>query len=255
LIEQLNIYLDRRFEMLRKLLIVLGVFLLGGGLIVALMGRLPARVIASDELDCPPGYVHLVELEPLQDSETSSNPVDLGCEPISEDVQMVTLKPIHPGDEGWEVRPYEPTEKSEIVFGPSEETSYRCVFYLHPITPGEQASKVSEPVCSDGLIDTINGISLESTYLIAKFYDNINYTNLLVEYYGASPCSSTVSYGVAALPGNLGYKFSSVQSFSNCNLIEIYEFSNFNGPFYACGPECSDFYALNNHVSSWETSQ
>jgi hypothetical protein len=255
LIEQSKINLDRRFEMLRKLLLVLGVLVLGGGLIVAVMGRLPARVIASDELDCPEGYVRLVELEPLQDGEPSSNPVDLGCEPIAEEVQMTFLKPIHPGDEGWEVKPYEPTEKSEIVFGPSEETSYRCAFYLHPIKPGEQASTVSEPVCSDGLIDMIDGISLDSIYLIAKFYDNINYANLLVEYYGASPCSSTVSYGVTALPSNLNNRFSSGRSYSNCNLVKVYDFFDYQGPTYACGPNCPSFYALNNHVSSWETSQ
>jgi hypothetical protein len=255
LIEHLNLFLDRRFEMLRKLLLVLGVFLLGAGLIVALMGRLPAQVSASDELDCPEGYVRLVELEPMHDGKPSSNPIDLGCEPIAEEVQMTFLKPIHPGDEGWEVKPYEPTEKSEIVFGPSEETSYRCVFYLHPIERGEQASKVSEPVCSDGLIDTIDGISLESIYLIAKFYDNINYANLLVEYYGASPCSSTVSYGVTALPSNLNNRFSSGRSYSNCNLVKVYDFFDYQGPTYACGPNCSSFYALNNHVSSWETSQ
>ncbi len=101
----------------------------------------------------------------------------------------------------------------------------------------------------------VDGHSLNSSYLIAKFYDNTNYTTLLIEYYGASACSSTISYGVTALSSNLDNRFASGQSFSNCNQIYVYDFTNYGGPSYSCGPNCSSFYALNDNVSSWRTNQ
>ncbi|MDW8234559.1 MAG: response regulator, partial [Roseiflexaceae bacterium] len=92
---------------------------------------------------------------------------------------------------------------------------------------GEEASRASEPLCSTGEIRAINGVALESSYLIAKFYDDTNYRTLLVEYYGASACSSTVSYGVTSLPANLDNRFASGETFSNCNLLSVYDFANY----------------------------
>jgi len=164
------------------------------------------------------------------------------------------LTPIHPGDEGWEVKPYVPTERSETVRGPSQETAYRCVSYLEPLQPGEETSKESKMVCSTGTISSIDGKSLDSSFLIAKFYDNTNYGSLLIEYYGPSACSDSISYGKTTLPSDLDNKFASGKVFSDCNLIYVYDFANYSGPSYSCGPNCSSFYALNNYVSSWRTT-
>lgn len=164
------------------------------------------------------------------------------------------LTPIHPGDEGWETKPYVPTERSETVRGPSQETVFRCVSYLEPLQPGEETSKESKMVCSSGAISSVDGISLESSFLIAKFYDNTNYGSLLIEYYGPSACSDSISYGKTTLPGDLDNKFTSGKVFSDCNLIRFYDFANYSGPSYSCGPNCSSFYALNNYVSSWRTT-
>jgi len=164
------------------------------------------------------------------------------------------LTPIHPGDEGWEVKPYVPTERSETVRGPSQETAYRCVSYLEPLQPGEETSKESKMVCSTGTISSIDGKSLDSSFLIAKFYDNTNYGSLLIEYYGPSACSDSISYGKTTLPSDLDNKFASGKVFSDCNLIYVYDFANYSGPSYTCGPNCSSFYALNNYVSSWRTT-
>jgi len=169
-------------------------------------------------------------------------------------VEEEMLDPIKPGDEGWEVKPYAPTEKSEVVRGPSQETVYRCVSYLEPIKSGEETSKESKIVCSTGSISSIDGISLDSSFLIAKFYDNTGYGSLLVEYYGPSACSDSISYGKTTLPGDLDNKFASGKVFSDCNLISVYDFANYSGPSYSCGPNCSSFYALNNNVSSWRTT-
>lgn len=207
---------------------------------------------ASEPGACPPGYSHYVVLEPAQDATRASNIVDQGCKPV-EAIPEVVLSPIQPGTE--EIKPYEPTRQSDIVWGPSKETVYRCVIFLEPLRTDEESSRSSKPVCSAGAIDTVDGHALDSSYLIARFYDNTDYGALLVEYYGAAACSSTVSYGVTSLPGNLDNQFASGQSYSNCNVITVYDFTNYGGPNYTCGPDCSSFHALNDHVSSWRTSQ
>lgn len=240
--------------MLRKALYAVGVLLLASGLLGASIKWTLVQASGGDEA-CPPGYTAYAVLDPIQEGEQSSRITDQGCKPIEPSVEEVTLKPIQPGDEGWEVKPSEPTERNDVVRGPSGETAYRCVILLEPIQPGEESSKASEPVCSAGAIDSINGVSLDSSYLIAKFYDNTNYTTLLVEYYGASACSATISYGATSLPSNLDNKFASGRSYSNCNLIYVYDFPNYGQPTYSCGANCPSFYALNDNVSSWRTTQ
>ncbi len=238
--------------MLRKVLYSMIVLLLVGGTVA--WNQWTAAQSFQNEA-CPPGYTHYAVLEPIQEGAQASEVTDQGCRPIEETKEQVFLDPIRPGDEGWEIAPYQPTEQAKVVQGPSEETVYRCVVFLDPIQPGEESSKASEPVCSAQKIDAVDGHSLDSSYLIAKFYDHTGYSTLLVEYYGVSACSSTTNYGVTALPSNLNNKFASGQSYSNCNIIYVYDFADYGGPNYTCGPNCSSFYALNDNVSSWRTTQ
>lgn len=237
--------------MLRKVLYSMVVLLLVGGALA--WNRWAAAQSVQNEA-CPPGYTRYAVLEPVQEGEQASKITDQGCKPIEEARELVFLDPIRPGDAGWEIAPYQPTEQAKVVQGPSEETVYRCVIFLDPIQPGEESSKASAPVCSAQKIDMVDGHSLDSSYLIAKFYDNTGYSTLLVEYYGSSACSSTISYGVTSLPSSLDNKFASGQSYSNCNIIDVYDFTNYGGPNYACGPNCSSFYALNDYISSWRTT-
>lgn len=238
--------------MLRKVLYSMVVLLLVGGTVA--WNQWTAAQSFQNEA-CPPGFTHYAVLEPIQEGAQASEVTDQGCRPIEETREQVFLDPIRPGDEGWEIAPYQPTEQAKVVQGPSEETVYRCVVFLDPIQPGEESSKASEPVCSTQKIDAVDGYSLDSSYLIAKFYDSTGYSTLLVEYYGVSACSSTINYGVTSLPSNLNNKFASGQSYSNCNIIYVYDFTDYGGPNYACGPNCSSFYALNDNVSSWRTAQ
>jgi len=175
---------------------------------------------------------------------------------VEEAPEVVVLEPMNPED----IATIEPewSDQGEvvngIVKGPSDEADYRCVILLEPIQSGETSSKASEPICAQGSVDLVEGISLSSSFLIARFYDNTNYGSLLVEYYGSSACSATVNYGVTALPSDLDNKFESGRSYSNCDHINVYDFTNYGGATYACGANCSSFFALNNAVSSWRVT-
>lgn len=163
------------------------------------------------------------------------------------------LEPMRP--EELERPAYEPTETSPIVGGPSDSPEYRCVVVLEPIQEGENFSGASEPVCGRGLIDSVDGVSLEALYLIAEFYDDTDCQTSLIEYYGAEPCSPTVSYGRADLrEDGLENRFASAEGFSSCDLITVYDWSSYTGPNYSCGPNCSSFHALNDAVSSWKVA-
>jgi len=225
----------------------IGILLLAGGLIGAGLTR-AAR--SEDVGDCPPGYTRVVQIEPLQPGEKDSKTMDLGCQPIGK-VATVVLEPLSP-EEARESTP-QPTGISPIVRGPSDSPEYRCVVVLEPLREGETTSQALEPVCGKGPITTVNGIALDSLYLIAKFYDNSNYGSVLIEYYGAYPCSQGYSYGRPDLRADgVDNRFASGQGFSSCDLITVYDLYDYREPKYSCGPDCPSFYALNDEVSSWK---
>jgi len=231
------------------LLAGVGVLLLAGALLGITLTGASVRAAGCETVR--------VLLEPVRPGERSSRILRTVCmdESVEQAIEAV-LEPIQPGDEGWDVEPNLPEGDlvNGIVRGPSDESAYRCVVYLEPIQSGAESSKASEPVCSRGPIDSVNGVLLDSSYLVARFYDNTSYENLLIEYYGASPCSSTVSYGVPDLPDNLDNKFASGKAYSNCDHIYVYDHNGYRDPSYVCGANCPTFYALNNAVSSWKVT-
>lgn len=164
-----------------------------------------------------------------------------------------------------------------------------CIVRLEPIRPGEQSSKVSEPICFDNSPDAIALITggrirlpqtaqqaeideamrsystssslstgstntLLSSFLIARFWNNINFNNLLVEYMGPVSCSPSTSYGVPVLSSSLNDKFESGSAYSSCNILWIYENINYGGQVGVCYPSCSDFGIFKNQVSSWRAT-
>jgi len=207
---------------------------------------------SGDGLVCPPGYTPAVLLDPIQEGENNSKVVSETCIETSEEVSVEFLEPVDPAT----YKMLEPsdlvTETNETIMGPSEAAGYRCVVLLEPIADGATESKIIDEVCSDKRITELGGIELNSAYLIAKFYDRTNYRSLLKEYYGSIPCSSGVSYGRNNLADDgFDNRYESGSAYSSCNLIEVFDFINHTGPTYACGANCSTFYALNNAVSSW----
>jgi len=127
------------------------------------------------------------------------------------------------------------------------------VVVLEPLQEGKMSSRASDPVCGSGPIYSVNGISLESLYLVAKFYDNSDYGALLIEYYGQYPCSAGYRYGRPDLRvDGVDNRFASGRGFSGCDLLTVYDLYNYGEPKYICGPNCPTFYVLNDAVSSWE---
>lgn len=221
------------------------------GLVGTLVVRAQSGAAAVSSSAAAVSWVRQVVLEPMRPGEQASKAIAEKLVARPSDVKQVVLEPMRPED--LERPEYKPTETSPIVRGPSDSPEYRCVVVLEPIQAGEEFSRASEPVCGRGLIDSVGDVSLESSYLIAKFYDNTNYQTLLIEYYGPSPCSSTVSYGRPDLRDDgVDDRFASGKGFSSCDLVTVYDLYNYGAPEYSCGPDCWSFYALNDAVSSWK---
>lgn len=225
-------------------------------LVIILIGALTiasaTKAASQESLNCPEGYTVEQLLEPIREGETGSRVLSQECVPSNREGGMTLLEPLDPNAPAplpeW-------TNQGEdvngIVEGPSKATNYRCVTLLDPIKEGEDGSKVLGEVCSEGDITEINGYSLQSNYLVAKFYNYTNYGGFEQEYYGSIPCSPGVSYGVNQLPSTLDNKYESGKAYSSCDQIEVFDFANHQGATYACGASCSSFYALNNNVTSW----
>jgi len=240
--------------MFKKMILILGLLMAACGL----AGANIQAVANQGEEGCPDGYVSVITLAPIQPGKNSSRVVEQECRPAGEDVETEMLQPMSPEEFEAARPPDEWADQGEtvngIITGPSDDSGYRCVVLLEPIQPGEQVSKASDPICAKGPIQMVDGVSLKSSFLIAKFYDRTKYTNLLIEYYGPQACSPQISYGVGDLPDSLDNKFASGQAFSNCDHIDVYDFNYHTGASYSCGASCSSFYALNDEVSSWRAS-
>lgn len=201
---------------------------------------------------CPAGYYSAALLEPIKEGENNSKVISETCMESNESVSVQMLDPVDPASYESQDLSKIVTEKNETVMGPSVADGFRCVALLEPIAEGATESKIVAEVCSDQTISSIGGVDLNSAYLIAKFYDRTDYRSMLKEYYGAIPCSSGVSYGKNDLADDgFDNRYESGSAFSSCDIIEVFDFINHTGATYACGANCSSFYALNNAVTSW----
>lgn len=206
----------------------------------------------SSGLACPNGQIVADLLAPIKEGENNSEVLSSYCVDVHEETEIQILEPVDPDTftDSFSIRVK--TEPNETLIGPSISNEYRCVSILEPIAEGETESKVIAEYCSSQTINEVGGVDLSSAYLIAKFYDRTNFRSLLREYYALNPCSIGISYGRNDLADDsLDNRFESGQSFSSCNTIEVFDFVDHTGATYACGPNCSSFYALNNNVTSW----
>jgi len=127
-----------------------------------------------------------------------------------------------------------------------------CNVLLEPLQPGKLTSDILELKC--GIGSNLPEFDVNTTYYIASFYDDINYVTLLVNFFGSSTCSSSVSYGVGQVPSSLNNRFSSGSVYSGCNNLYVYDLANYAGDSASCFANCSSFGSLNDRVSSWRVT-
>jgi len=127
-----------------------------------------------------------------------------------------------------------------------------CNVLLEPLQPGNTTSSILEFNC--GFKSNLPDFEVNTTYLLASFFDKTNLEGVLIQYYGPSMCSSGISYGVGQVSSSVDNRISSGSGYSGCNYVYVYDLPNYGGDSASCFANCSSFGALNDRVSSWKVT-
>lgn len=87
---------------------------------------------------------------------------------------------------------------------------------------------------------------------ILRLYDGTYWTYPMIDYYGASPCNGTITYGDPQVPSAYNNKTSSVSTFNQCNYLYIYDGANYTGFLGSCFQSCSSLGTMNDKLTSWK---
>lgn len=102
-----------------------------------------------------------------------------------------------------------------------------------------------------------NSEAASGSYLMARFWDNKNFTMLIWEHYHDSICPTVPSIGNVNLAmAGVDNRFESANAYGYdgfCEVALMYSGANHTGASYQCGGMgCGDLVGLNNDVSSYK---
>jgi hypothetical protein len=86
--------------------------------------------------------------------------------------------------------------------------------------------------------------------LIGTEYDGSSYLGNSNSYFASTTCSGTVSWSVSYVGSTWNDRFQSGKGFGGCDTNRKFEHANFDGNVRTCTPNCGDYGALANEVSS-----
>jgi hypothetical protein len=86
-------------------------------------------------------------------------------------------------------------------------------------------------------------------FLIGREWDDLGFSGDNVEYFADRGCANT-TWQVANVGLAWNDRFQSGKGFANCDHNRKFEHTQFNGAVLLCTPNCNNYGALNNEVSS-----
>ena len=86
--------------------------------------------------------------------------------------------------------------------------------------------------------------------LIGTEYNLVGYGGTSHSYFASTTCTSVTTWQVSYVTDAWNDLFSSGKGFGGCDTNRKFEHSNFGGAVKTCTPNCSDYGALSNEVSS-----
>lgn len=89
----------------------------------------------------------------------------------------------------------------------------------------------------------------EGDFLLGRESDNLNYLGQNVEYFASSGCAST-TWQVNYVGAAWNDRFESGKGFSSCDHNRKFEHADYGGAVLLCTPNCNNYGALSNKVSS-----
>jgi hypothetical protein len=106
-------------------------------------------------------------------------------------------------------------------------------------TPGE---------LSDAMVSTSAPAAGDDT-LIGTEWTSVGYSGVTASYYAPDSCAGTV-YAVSYVGDAWNDDFASGKGFGGCDTNKKFQHANFGGDVLTCTPNCNDYGALRNEVSS-----
>jgi hypothetical protein len=86
--------------------------------------------------------------------------------------------------------------------------------------------------------------------LIGTEFTGVSYGGTSKSYFASATCSTGVVWGVADVGASWDNEFSSGKGFGGCDTNKKFENTNFGGSVLTCTPNCTNYGALSNQVSS-----
>jgi hypothetical protein len=89
-----------------------------------------------------------------------------------------------------------------------------------------------------------------ASVLIGTEYDGSGYTGGSTSYFAATTCTAVTTWQVPNVGPEWNDRFQSGKGFGGCDTNRKYQHENFGGTVRTCTPNCSDYGALANQVTS-----
>jgi hypothetical protein len=93
-------------------------------------------------------------------------------------------------------------------------------------------------------------IGTTSSVLIGTEYDGFGFGGDSRSYFASATCSSGVVWSVANVGATWNDRFQSGKGFGGCDTNKKFQHEDFTGDVKTCTPNCSDYGALANEVTS-----
>ena len=89
-----------------------------------------------------------------------------------------------------------------------------------------------------------------SSVLIGTEWDNTSYAGTSKSYFASATCSPSLTWEVGYVTDTWNDRFSSGKGFGGCDRNRKFDASQFGGSSVLCTPNCTNYGALNDEVSS-----
>jgi len=127
--------------------------------------------------------------------------------------------------------------------------------YAEALSAGSSgAIDVGATTTPDALTDAILASSTQalplSSVLIGTEWAGLNYGGNSNSYFASSTCSAGVTWQIADVGSAWDNTFSSGKGFGGCDTNKKFQNVNFGGSVLTCTPNCPNYGALSNQVSS-----
>lgn len=86
--------------------------------------------------------------------------------------------------------------------------------------------------------------------MIGTEFDGLNFSGASKSYFAATTCTASTTWQVANVGAEWNDRFQSGKGFGGCNTNRKFQHESFGGTVRVCTPNCTDYAALANQVTS-----